>query len=191
MTDTRHLHHRHIHYIDHVLQRRLMVALVVLEVIVLAVAGATLHARLDAIVEENLYRTHLATQPAMFPLLLGEAMKIIAGMVAANLVALLAADRIWVGHVFSIRATLRALLSASRELDFRDTPEIEVAHRVHADAMQWRVSERTRIAALGVHLAALARDAEAGGLDAAEFELRLGEFHELLPAAATGADGGR
>ena len=29
------------------------------------------------------------------------------------------------------------------------------------------------------------------GLDAAEFELRLGEFHELLPAAATGADGGR
>lgn len=187
MTAAHDAHHRRIHYIDHVLQRRLMMALVVLELIVLAIAGAFLYIRLDAIVEESLYRTHLAAQPAMFPLLLREAMKIVAGMILANLAALLVADRIWVTYVYGIRTALRELLTASRELDFRDVPEMEIGHRVIADAMQWRVSERTRIAALEVHLAALESDAMSGHLDQGEFDARLKVAQGLLPASALSA----
>jgi len=48
-------HHRKIHYIGHVLQKRLLIALVALETITLSVAGAILYFRLNTIVDESLY----------------------------------------------------------------------------------------------------------------------------------------
>ena len=68
------VHQRKIHYIDHVLQKRLLVALVLLEIIIVSAAGALLYYRLNAIVEENLYRIHFDSQPSMLSVWLRESL---------------------------------------------------------------------------------------------------------------------
>lgn len=144
-----HRHHsRKIHYVDHLLQKRLLIALVVLEVTLLCIAGAILYTSLNAIVDENLYRIHFADQPSMFSVLLKESLLILGGLVAANLVALFVADRIWSHYVNGIMQTLRDLLSRTRDLDLRPDVEAPYRHKVLELALAWRQVERTRNLAL-------------------------------------------
>ena len=135
---------RKIHYIDHVLQKWLLIALVVLEVIVLSVAGLILYLRLNAIVDESLYRIHFDNQPSMFSVLLKESLMILGGLVVANLLALFVADRIWSHYVRSIVLVLRGLLMSSRELDFRADHDVPQRHKVVTLALDWRHAERAR-----------------------------------------------
>ena len=123
-------HQRKIKYIDHVLQKWLLIALVVLEVLVLSVAGAILHIRLNAIVDESLYRIHFSGQHSMYTNLLNESLRIIGGMIATNVLALFVADRIWTHYVRSILSPLRVLLTHTRELDFQPDPDVAQRHKV-------------------------------------------------------------
>lgn len=145
-----HSHDRKVKYIDHAIQKWLLIALVVLELTVLSVAGAVLYFRLNAIVEENLYRIHFDNQHSMLSVLLVESLWIIGGMIVVNLLALFAADRIWVRYVNSILADLRRLLSSTRELDFRNASSTDVhqRHEVLALSVAWRKAERARHVAL-------------------------------------------
>lgn len=148
-------HQRKIHYIDHELQKWLVIALVVLEVIVLSMAGAILYARLNVVVDESLYRIHFTTQTSMFSVLLKESLLILAGMVAANLLALFVADRIWAHHVSAILTALRDMLARTRDLDLQADIAVPVRHRVLARALAWRSAERARHLALRESLEAI------------------------------------
>jgi hypothetical protein len=146
-------HQRKIHYIDHVLQKWLLIALVVLEAVVLSVAGVILYIRLNDIIEESLYRIHFAGQTSMLSALLTESLLIIGGLVAVNLVALFAADRIWSHYVKGILLTLRDLLSNTRELNLRaDVVDVPQRHKVLTLALSWRLAERERHLALNESL---------------------------------------
>ena len=137
-------HHRKIKYIDHVLQKWLLLALVVLEVTILSVAGAILYVRLNGIIDDNLYRVHFGGQPSMFMVLLSQSLRIIGGMIAVNLLALFVADRIWAHYVRAILSELRNLFACVRALDFRNRPEVHPRHRVLALAQNWRRVEKDR-----------------------------------------------
>ena len=137
-------HHRKIKYIDHVLQKWLLLALVVLEVIVLSVAGAILYVRLNGIIDDNLYRVHFGGQPSMFMVLLNQSLRIIGGMIAVNLLALFVADRIWVHYVRAILSELRRQFACVRALDFRDDQDVHPRHKVLALAQDWRRVEKER-----------------------------------------------
>lgn len=141
-------HQRKVKYIDHVLQKWLLVALVFLELVVLSVAGAILHFRLDAIVEENLYRVHFEARDSMLSVLMVESAWIVGGMIAVNLLALFVADRIWVRYVNGICADLRRLLTNTRALDLRKDPDVLERHEVLSLAVAWRQAERARHLAL-------------------------------------------
>jgi len=144
-----HSHDRKVKYIDHAIQKWLLIALVILELIVLSVAGAVLYFRLNAIVEENLYRIHFDNQHSMLSVLLVESLWIIGGMIVVNLLALFAADRIWVRYVNSILKDLRGLLTSTRELDFRNaSADVRQRHEVLALSVAWRKAERARHVAL-------------------------------------------
>jgi len=138
-------HSRKIHYIDHVLQKWMLIGLVVLEVIVLSAAWAILFWRLSQIVDDSVYRIHFGAQPSMFSVLLKESLWVLAGLVAANLLALFIADRIWVRFVRSIVISLRELLTKSRDLDFRDDADLVQRHKVVTLALGWRRQERVRL----------------------------------------------
>lgn len=138
-------HSRKIHYIDHVLQKWLLIALVALEVIVLSVAGGILYWKLSQVADEALYRIHFGQQPSLFSVLLKEAMWVLTGLVTVNLLALFMADRIWVRYVRSIVLSLRDLLAKSRELDFSEDTEMLRRHKVVTLALDWRHHERARL----------------------------------------------
>ncbi len=136
------------HYIDRMLQKRLLIALILLEMLLLCGAGVLLYASLDAIVEENLYRVHFADQPSMFQVLFSEALPIIGGLVAANIVTLFVADRVWAGHVLKIMLNLRSLLLRTKMLDLYADPDVSHKHHVLDRALAWRSAERARHQAL-------------------------------------------
>lgn len=148
---------RKIKYVDHVLQKWLLVALVVLELLVLSAAGAILYFRLNGIVEDSLYRIHFGGQPSMFSILLTESLRIVAGLIAVNLLALFVADRIWARYVRHILEMLRELLTRTRQLDFLTDASTNQRHKVIALALDWRQAERARQQALRQGLAQLSQ----------------------------------
>lgn len=171
-------HHRKIKYIDHVLQKWLLIALVVLEMMVLSVAGVILYVRLNILVDESLYRIHFGGQPSMFSVLLAESWRILGGLVAVNLLALFVADRIWAHYVRGILGALRGLFASTRELDFRADPEVPQRHQVLALALDWRRVERARHLALQQSLDSM--DSESPPSDVA-FRAGLLAFRGHLP----------
>lgn len=174
-------HQRKTHYIDHLLQKWLLIALVVLEVVVLSVAGAILYTRLNTIVDESLYRVHFAGQPSMFSVLFKESLLILAGLLAANLVALFAADRIWSHYVQGILLALRGLLTRTGDLDLREDAKGPQRHQVLALALAWREAERTRQQALRESLDLLAKDAADASTADETFRASLLAMREHLP----------
>lgn len=185
-------HQRSIQYIDQALQKWLLVALVALEVLILAGAGAILYFRLDALVEESLYRVHLAGQPSMLSVLLEESLLIVVGLIAINLFALFVADRVWARHVRGILVALRKLLTSVRNLDLREEAVAEILpkHEVLRVGLTWHRAERARHLALGESIAALERMAKQpdtrdvafrAGLLAVCHELPISEMQEHFP----------
>lgn len=137
-------HVRKIKYIDHVLQKWLLIALVVLEIVVLSAAGAFLYVRLNAIVDASLYRIHFGGQPSMFSLLLSESLQIVGVLILVNMVALLVADRIWARYVSGILDTLRGLLARTQGFDLGADTGVPERHKIISLALQWRRAERAR-----------------------------------------------
>lgn len=178
-------HQRKIHYVDQTLQKWLLIALILLEVLILAVAGAVLYFRLDAAVEESLYRVHLADQPTMLTVLLKESLAIVAGLIAVNLLGLLVADRIWANHVRGILSALRSLLSSVQNLDLREErlAEITPRHEVLRVGLEWHRAERERHLALRESMLVLEQLAAQPGTSNEEFRAGLLAFCQVLPLA--------
>lgn len=185
-------HQRNVTYIDQALQKWLLVALVALEVLILLGAGAILYFRLDAAVEDSLYRVHLASQPSMLSVLLKESVQIVVGLIAVNLIALLVADRIWARHVRGILGALRIILQSVRDLDLREetVSEISPRHEILVVGLEWHRTERKRHLALRKSIAALEHmakqsntsdDAFRAGLLALCHELPVAEMQDYCP----------
>ena len=185
-------HQRNVTYIDQALQKWLLVALVALEVLILLGAGAILYFRLDAAVEDSLYRVHLASQPSMLSVLLKESVQIVVGLIAVNLIALLVADRIWARHVRGILGALRIILQSVRDLDLREetVSEISPRHEILIVGLEWHRTERKRHLALRKSIAALEHmakqsntsdDAFRAGLLALCHELPVAEMQDYCP----------
>ena len=129
---------RHIVLVDHALQKSLLLALVVLEVLVAAGAIAALYQALTGIADENLYRIHFTGGPSVLSLLLGEGLRVLAGMLAVNLLALIVADRVWAFYVNRILRNLDRLMNAAEHLDFRSQTPSAFDHAVLTQALAWR-----------------------------------------------------
>jgi hypothetical protein len=137
---------RHIHLVDHVLQKALLVALVVMETAAVAIAIWVLYRALGAIVDENVYRIHFTGGASMLALLLSEGMRVLAGILALNLLAVFIADRIWGYYVNGIVRNLDHLMAASGRLDFSAGEPIFFHHAVLDQALAWRSAEHARLA---------------------------------------------
>lgn len=178
-------HQRSIKYIDQALQKWLLVALVALEILILAGAGAILYFRLDATVEDSLYRVHLAGQPSMLSVLLKESLQIVVGLIAINLMALFVADRIWARHVRGILGALRKILHSVRDLDLREEAVTEISphHEVLMVGLEWHRTERERHLALRKSLAMLEHMAKQPDTSDDAFRAGLLAFCHELPGA--------
>ena len=172
-------HVRRIHYVDERIQKWLLVALVVLEVTLAGAAVAVLDWRLSGVIEDNLYRVHLAEAEPLLGQLALAAFNVLGVFVAANVIALLAADVIWRYYVSSVVRDFMTLIGKTRELDFSPDPEA-TRHEVVALAAAWRARERARLAAIREQAEWLGAGVSAGS-DLRGMQDALNSLHELLP----------
>lgn len=151
---------RKIHYVDHAIQKWLLVALVTLELLLVGAAVWVLYQQLSAVVEQNLYRIHYSDGQRIFPVLLENSLYVLGGLIAANLAALLVADRIWAHYVNGILRSFKGLMTRTEGLDFLDDgTDITRQHEVIELALAWREAEHARCRKI--------RE-EIGGLDASQ-----------------------
>lgn len=138
---------RRIHYIDHVLQKWLLVALVVLETVLTAAAIWGLYRALGAIADENMYRVHLSPDANIWRRFLLEGAAILGGTGVVNFCALVVADRIWAGYVRRILKALDGVVDAVRRLDFR-MQKVRRSHAVLDQAIRWHRAGAARLGRL-------------------------------------------
>lgn len=170
---------RRIHYVDERIQKWLLVALVVLEVILAGAAVVVLDWRLSGVIERNLYRVHLAEAEPLLGQLTLAAVYVLVAFVAVNVVAVLAADAIWRYYVNSVVHDFMVMIGKTGELDFSPDPEA-TRHEVLALAAAWRVRERARLVAIRVQVGRL--DAGVSAIsDPWRMHDALNRLDELLP----------
>ncbi len=155
---------RRVRYIDQAIQRGLLIALVLMEVALVAVSTWLMDLRLHQLLEESLYRSHFAGSPLGFGSLLKEGGLMMGAFVLVNLVALIAADAVWASYVNGVLSGLRARLRRVAQLDFTPQAPGSVEHPVLALSERWIEAERRRLVQVRTlieKLAARAPDPEA------------------------------
>jgi hypothetical protein len=133
---------RRIVYVDDRIQKGLLIALVSLEVLLIAGTLWILYIQMSAIVEANLYRIHISQNQSIYPLLLKTVMIGLIGLIAVNALMLWVVGWLWARHVDSILNPFRYLVSKVEALDFREDEPISIPHKVVELALDWRHSNR-------------------------------------------------
>lgn len=136
---------RRVRLVDDELQKSLLVALVLMETAAVALAIWMLYQALGRIVDENTYRVHFSGGPSISAQLFIEGLRVLGAMLALNLLALFAADRIWAWYVVRIVDQLDRLMEASSALDFRPQAPCACQHSVLERAVDWRAAELRRL----------------------------------------------
>lgn len=152
---------RRIHYVDKKLQRWLLLTLVTLEAGLVAGMVWLMHWRLGRIIDESLYRVHLATAAPLADELMHAAPVLVGIFMLANVIALLVAEGIWRSYVNSLLRSFMGAVGKTGELDFSADPQMGGRHRLLDLTAAQRSRERRRFAAFREQLARL--DAEVSG----------------------------
>ena len=145
MNSPTHPNRRRIHYVDHRLQKWLLMALIVMEAVLVSLAIWALYRALDTLIDEEMYRVHYSTDTQVLPLLIKEGSAVLGWMLLVNVLALLAADRLWAALVHNILKKLDRLMQASRQLDFSPQDMIGDNHAVLEQALTWRQAQARRL----------------------------------------------
>ena len=140
---------RHHRYVDARMQLRVMVALVGLEILLVAGTLWLLHGQLAAAIEANLYSVHFDAEGATFPMLARVALPVLGGFAVVHLLAVVLAAQVWGQQVAHVMSAFRTRLARVEALDLRPRPvRGEPAHPVLAHAARWQSRERARLADL-------------------------------------------
>ena len=152
---------RRIHYVDARIQQWLLLALVALEAVLTGATVVLVGWRLSAVIEENLYRVHLAEAGRLLDQLIPAALNMFGVFVVVNVIALLVADVIWRYYVGSVVRDFMTLIGKTGKLDFSSDSDA-ARHEVLALAAAWRARERERLAAVRVQVGRLQSGVSAG-----------------------------
>lgn len=172
------LHQRKIHYVDESIQQALLVGLVVLEVALVAGLSWLMWQHLNAIVEDNLYRIHLAEAQPILNQLLQEAARLLGIFVAVNAVALVLVHLLWQRHVRSILVAFGRLMAKTRALDFSADAPLQQRHQLLDLTGAQRDADRQRLITVRSLVQRLPTDP---GADAAVVAPLLAALDEAIP----------
>lgn len=171
-------HQRKIHYVDESLQKALLVGLVLLEVALTAGLAWLMWQHLNAIVEDNLYRIHLADAQPILSQLLQEAARLLGIFVAVNAVALVLVHLLWQRHVRSILTAFGRLMAKTRVLDFSADAPLQQRHQLLDLTGAQRDADRQRLTTVRALVQRLPTDP---GADAATVAPLLVALDDAIP----------
>ncbi|PIQ50959.1 MAG: hypothetical protein COW02_17475 [Comamonadaceae bacterium CG12_big_fil_rev_8_21_14_0_65_59_15] len=170
---------RRIHYVDESIQKWLLVGLVVLEVALAAGLAWLMYARLSAVVEDNLYRIHMADTQPIATQLLHESARLLGIFVLVNAVALLLGDWLWRRYVQSILRAFRQMMAKTAALDFSVDSTLQRRHQLLDLTEQQRRMDRERLTAVRNRLTQLVAAQQAG--DGAAVQQALNALDQVIP----------
>ncbi len=171
-------HRRHRHYVDRLVQGRLLLALLLMESLLFGGAMIWLYLALDSAIESNVYRVHFSESGGLTDLQ-RVYLYILPTLLAINFIAIWLADRIWEGHVNHIIEALRSRLQRIARLDLRHSRDgHEYHHEVLDKASQWREYEQNRYQKLNGVIMDLADELPA--TDVASAAGKLEEIRSLM-----------
>lgn len=169
-------------YVDEKVQKGLLIALVTLEILLVAGTIWVLYSQMSDVMEANLYRAHFSGKQHLYPLLLETALAGLSGLVTINVLILWVAGWVWMRHVNSIVKPLRELLDKDEVLNFSEDAAVHIPHKVVGLALTWRHNKRQRMLKLRTEIAKLN---ELGELSDAEAQRHarasLEAIRKLLP----------
>lgn len=139
---------RRLHYVDKSIQRSLLVAMVALEVSLVAASIGFTYWRLSQLIDENMYRMHVVHTGPTWMLFAGEVFWVLGLFAVVNMLALMVAARIWSHHENLVLREFRTLIGKSRALDFSSDADTRRRHEVLALAVAWRAQERLHFDAI-------------------------------------------
>lgn len=172
---------RRIVYVDHSVQKWLLIALVMLEIILIAGALWLLYLQLISAVEANLYRAHATVRPDIYPLI-KVAIIGLSGLLAINLIVLWLVDCLWARHLATILRPFTELVRRVEALDFSPDEISAKPHKVVELAHAWRETERQRLRDLRAAINQLDTAGQTGLLaDKERTRILLETIHDLLP----------
>lgn len=132
------------YYVDHLMQKWLLVALVVLECTLTALAVGGMYLALDRIMDRYLRSVHLSPDANMLRDFFIDGAKILAVMGVANFAAILLADRIWAVYVRSIVRGIDKVMLAAQRLDLT-AQGVRRTHAVLDRLLRWQRGEGLRL----------------------------------------------
>ena len=136
---------RRIHYVDHILQKWLLVALVILECTLTGLAIGGLYWILGDLIDRNMYRVHFSPDESILRDFAIEGAKILIGTGVVNLTAIILADRIWSVYVRSIVRGIDKVMSAAQRLDLMPQRGVKRTHLVLDRMLRWQRAESLRL----------------------------------------------
>lgn len=131
------------HYVDYQIQRSMIVSLVVLEVALLFWALLALYYGFSQAVSEHLYLIHGQAAQNDDSVFLALVLRVLGGLLLANIVALIVADFVWDQYVRWILRDFHKALRSTMSLNFRERGFREGAHQIIDLLESWRVKEQT------------------------------------------------
>lgn len=149
---------RRVHYVDSTIQRSLLLAMVVLEVTLVAASTWLAHWRLIELIDQSMYRMQVAQTGPSLMRFAGEGFAVFGLFALVNVIALAVAAGIWSYHENRVLQAFTKLIGKTRELDFSSDAETDQRREVLALAVAWRARERNRFTAIRQQVAKLEAD---------------------------------
>ncbi|MDD5176550.1 MAG: hypothetical protein PHQ05_09040 [Sterolibacterium sp.] len=173
-------HRRRRLYVDSTIQRSLLVAMVVLEVTLVAAAIWFAYGHLIEVINANMYRMKVVQTGPTMMLFAKEGLWVLGVFAVANLVALMVAAGIWSRHENLVVQDLDLLTGKTKELDFSSDANILPKHEVLALTLTWREQERIRFSAIRDRVAKL-EAALSSGEPPGDIQGMVDNLNRLLP----------
>lgn len=167
------------HYVDRAVQRPLLLAMILIEIVLVAAFVWLMHWRLVGFIDNNMYRMHATETGLTLMRLDREGSPVLFLFLVANLLVLAIAFRLWSARQDLIVNDLRALIAKTGSLDFSPDPESKHRHKALALALAWRGTERRRFAAIRDQVARL-EVAVITGEPPQNLSVSVGSLKELL-----------
>lgn len=142
-------HRRKKIFVDNRLQGRLILAMVIVEMVILAVAMFYLNYRFASIIEDNLYSIHRSSQEDMLLVFASQIGWVVFEMGVLNVMMLFTAHYFWSQQIGTVVEVFRKELSLIRSLNFSKPDHVDKPiHELLTLVELWFSSERKRVSRL-------------------------------------------
>ncbi len=145
---------RHRHYISPAIQKQLIIALVVIEVLLVSVTVLWLYHDLSQLIDANMFKIHIQTRLSVefftLRLLQVASILLIINVIFASLIVWY-----WRNGIKYIIAPIDNITDRIQKLDFTTEPEVSVHHKAAQAAVQWFKREKNKLIEVRKNIASI------------------------------------